>query len=347
MEETSLGTEIAAAMGETSTQTPAAESVPTGDVAATQETATTAPAETTPAPVTTDPTTSKQGPIPFEVHHTALANARTKAVQEAQAQWDQAYGFAKLPGAREIFEKVARSAGNPIAFFAEQFDELANDARFAPQLRSFIGQRLGQFRGQQSQQAPQGPTMPDPDVAIYDAAGNVVGQTYSAQAQAQREAVLKQQWLQDVNHQLAQVRGEFAPVVNAYQDATLKANANTFAAETMQVAEKWPGMHPETDKENRAAVSRRIAVLMAQVPPDQLRDERMAPIILKDALKQAWLDEVLPKLQMQARRDIVTTQQQKAQVNTASPSNGSTGTPKSYSDMTWSEAFQHELAAKR
>jgi hypothetical protein len=331
-DDTSLGADLAAAMSDTSTQDAAAESSSTVDASAPTGTATTQPAEETTAPVTTEPT--NQGPIPFAVHHTALANARTKAVEEAQAKWDQEYGWAKNPLYAEGAKRIAAHQGNPIGLLSEITDSLAQTPEGAQLLRSFLGQKFGGLR--QRAEAPHGPTMPEPDVVIRDDQGNVVGQTYSAQAQAQREAVLEQQWLQKVAETFGPRLQTLDTIAQERAHEAATVQAESFASSFLGELQALPGF--DLTKHGPA-----IAAELKQV---RLRPDAH-PSEVNAAAYRAYTKIVLPELNSLNRRDIVTTQQQKAGVNTASPSTGSTGTPKSYQDMTWSEAFQHEMAARR
>jgi hypothetical protein len=126
-------------------------------------------ATTQPAAIeTTSPSTEPAkpaGPIPFDVHKTALENARIKATQEALAQFDQQYGWAKqvdrgeLEHALTVARKLNVGAG-PEAFISG-LQELLTDGQRDPQiaaaLRSFQGKALAQLRQQQAQpdQEPQ------------------------------------------------------------------------------------------------------------------------------------------------------------------------------------------------
>lgn len=330
MEDTSLGADLAAAMGDTSTQTPAVETPPTVDTPAPPEAATTAPAGETTAPTTTD--TTKQGPIPFQVHHTALENARAKTRAEVEAEWKD-IAWARNPRAAEVVQRVLASDGDPLRFFAQQFDELAAHAVYGPQLRSFLGQRFGALRGR-SQPAVEEP--PTPDVEIRNDQGQVVGHTFSAEAQARREAWLKQQWMQEVTQTFAPRLQTLDTIQQEREVAATRQQADYFGRTFFEELSALPGFSNEKH-------GKLIAEELQRTP----LPENAHPDVVRARAYQAYAKVVVPELQSQAVRSAVATQEQKATVNTASPQTGSTGTPKTYADMTWAEAFQHEMAARR
>jgi 16S rRNA C967 or C1407 C5-methylase (RsmB/RsmF family) len=92
--------EASASSEPAATSTPAESSAP-ADAAAQPGAATTQPAATT-----TDQhqhrTDQTRGPIPFDVHKTALDNARSKAVEE----WKQKYGWAEQVNQADLQEAI-------------------------------------------------------------------------------------------------------------------------------------------------------------------------------------------------------------------------------------------------
>jgi hypothetical protein len=267
------------------------------------------------------------------VHHTALENARTKAVAEAQAKWDQEYGWAKDPRMAEASRRVAQFQGNPLGLVAELVRDLAPHPELGPQLRSFLGQQFGALR-QRSAAPVEEP--PQPDVEIRNDQGQVVGHTYSAEAQAKRETFLKRQWMQEVQQAFGPRLQTLDTIAQREADAEMQRQADSFGASFFQEISALPGF--DVEKHGKA-----MAEELALHPLPQ----NAHPDVVRANAYRAYTKVVLPELQSSAVRSVVATQQQKAGVNTASPQTGSTGTPKSYADMTWSEAFQHELAARR
>lgn len=170
------------------TETPAQE----GQVPTTQE-----PQAPTPDGV------SKEGPIPFQVHTTALKNAREKAAQEAEQrlmqQWQAEIEPVKtyLPIANTIAQDVQNGSVEGIA---RLITEYANHPQLGPQLRSMFGRMLGQRPQQQSTQ----PTVDaEPEADLQTAEGEPV---YSA-----KQLKAWQQWNQ--RQQDAQLSERFAPAM--------------------------------------------------------------------------------------------------------------------------------------
>lgn len=331
MEDTSLASELSAAMGDTSTQTAPETATATDAATAIQGAATTEQAAAATAQTSTEP--DKKGPIPFDVHHTALDNARKKAVEEAQAQWDQQHGWAKQVDRQQV-EQAVRLAqsyrANPIEFLQTLGREIQSHPEYGPQLRSMAARTLASARGQQQTDA-----MPEADVAITDAQGNVVGHSYSDKALQARDAWLTRQIL-------AQVKQEFAPVAKTVEDVKAERDATQrqlqidhFATTTFADMQTWPGME---DKATREAVA--ADILAAKIDGDDPRDVAMAA-------SAAYRRIVVPKLQQARLSEQVRDTQLKAQVNTASPTAPTAGTPKSYAEMTTAEALRHELAAMK
>lgn len=137
--------------------------------------ATTPPADATaPGAITPGP---KQGPIPFEVHKTALDNARTKATAEAQATFDREYGWAKSipPQTIQQWSGIATlMASDPPAFLEKYFAEAATHPTFGPQVKSWAAKTLSRRTGAPAQDL-------SPDVVVQDGEGREVARTFSAE----------------------------------------------------------------------------------------------------------------------------------------------------------------------
>lgn len=164
-------------------------------------TATIAP-PTTAAPAG-DPSIAKpHGPIPFDVHHTALENARTKAKNEAVAEWRQRYGWAeRIPQA--TIEQWARQSQeistDPVAHYVNLGRFLQNHPLYGPQMKSHAGRVL----------AGGGDPMPQPDREIVDERGQVIGKTYADGGLAFHEWS-KRQLLSEVQRELNPIKEERA-----------------------------------------------------------------------------------------------------------------------------------------
>lgn len=132
------------------------------------------PPPTTGQPAGVSEPASAKGPIPFDVHHTALANARTHAVAEYKKQHGWAEQF--KPEQRDWLIDAATRMKDPVAFHRWFGEQLNAHPQYRQQLAA--------------------PPAAQPDVEIQDAQGNVIGKL-SQFLQAERE----------------QIRGEFTNLV--------------------------------------------------------------------------------------------------------------------------------------
>lgn len=140
-----------------------------GDAAATAPPAPTETQSITPAP-------EKKGPIPFDVHETALKNARTKAADEALATYKQDFGWAEqIPRATldSMVQKVQQISADPIAHIRDLVAEVGSHPQWGPQLRSEAARILGGMRG-----APKVDL--EPDLEVRNEQGQVVDTSFSA-----------------------------------------------------------------------------------------------------------------------------------------------------------------------
>lgn len=267
--------------------------------AAAKSEAATATTETaaTGQPVPTDSLGAKGEP-PQEKWPTILENARTKASTEAVAKLEAELGWARhVP--RESLDHmsgIAREMSADPPAFAERFiGELLTNPQYAPQMRSLAARILG---GRSS--------APDltPDVQIVDGAGQVTGQTFSAD----RVRAI-------VQDAVAQAIGkEVAPLKEAHQRQTAEASAR---AETVRVesaadailadASTWEGF-----TELQPAIA---AVLQAH--PNWT---------VERAYVDAYSREYRPKLDQQAEQRVISNNHKKAAGNTA-PGTGAAATP--------------------
>jgi hypothetical protein len=292
-------------------------------------------ATTQPAAIeTTSPSTEPAkpaGPIPFDVHKTALENARIKATQEALAQFDQQYGWAKqvdrgeLEHALTVARKLNVGAG-PEAFISG-LQELLTDGQRDPQiaaaLRSFQGKALAQLRQQQAQ--------PDqePQFLLESADGSVRfdPQAFQQWKQWNEQRVLSQveQKLQPLQQAHQQTQEQQARVARAQQ-------VEHFTTTTFADLQTWPGMESQ---DARAAVAKELAA--ARIDPDDPREVQLA-------LNAAYRKAVLPTLHTASRQAVLNDINRQAAASTVNPAQTSTRAPKSMADMSIAEALQFVAA---
>jgi hypothetical protein len=307
MDDTSLGADLATAMGESTSSA--------SDSAATVETSAQPGAATT-EPAAGSTTTTTAGPIPFDVHKTALDNARTKAVEE----WKTKYGWAEQVDPQQLQNAMAfyaqyEGASDPVEFLQQLAAKLQADPTHGPKLKSLHARALAAARGQ-----GQASETPDLNSVIVDL-GNGQQLPLSALSQQMRESVMRElapqlAELQTIRHQRE-------------QDA-----ANAFGVTAFEQLKTLPDF--ETHKAD-------VAAKLAQMtlPKDA------SPEMVLMAARAAYAEVVPARLNITSRQSVIQDMHTKSQVNTVSPTQQTAGTPKDYKDMSWSEAFQHELAAKR
>ena len=102
----------------------ASDAATTPETPAQPEAATTQPAESTETQAPVNPSVDAKGPIPFDVHKTALENARTKAV----AEYKEKFGWAEQVD-RALYEETAQIGhlyrSDKPAFFRQLLSEAA------------------------------------------------------------------------------------------------------------------------------------------------------------------------------------------------------------------------------
>lgn len=157
----------------------------------------------------------KTGPIPFDVHKTALENARKKAAEESIAQFQQQYG-----GHLQLAQAMQ---ADPVGTITQLVAELQQHPQYGQQLRSHAAKVLGQRQQPKAEE-------PQPDLVGRDANGQEV--TFYSAEQARKW----QQWsAQQMRQQLTQ---EFAPVMEIAKEREAER------AKTQLVAQAMDGYKP-------------------------------------------------------------------------------------------------------
>jgi hypothetical protein len=213
--------------GDSSASTPT-ESTPAASASA----ETTSPSAETTLP---DGTTPAQGEPPKERWNDILANARTKATQDAQAQFEQQYGWATKVNPQE-FQQVSQLArtlsANPIEGLQQLIAEVRKDPQYDAQIRSLAARALAQGR---QPAAPAEPQM----VQVQLEDGSVVSlprdpQAWLAHQQQQWTAAMEQK-LQPLQQTHEQLQAERAAAVQQEQRSALHHD-------DVWTCATWPGM---------------------------------------------------------------------------------------------------------
>lgn len=257
-------------------------------------------------PGTQDPnaaiTPTPKGPIPFEVHHTALENARTKATNEAQAQFEQRYpGLNTIdPQAFTEWKHTAHEmSADPIGWTQKWLAQLESHPTFGPQLRSSAGRILGNHADPE----------PQADVQIVNELGQVTGMTYSAKALAERDALNTKRIMADVSKELQPIKAERERQQAAAEAADYDARVTAFVDSEMGRAKQI--------LENDDAMFAHVDALMTAQPQ----------LSVIDAALQVRQQHLVPQLEGKAQQKALDVMKQKAAGTTANGL-GASATPK-------------------
>ena len=288
--------------------------------------------ETTTPPAAAQPGSESAAPTPQETERSPYVdrqrfdtvNERMKAAEE----WRQQNAWVENPAAREAIERIARHQGNPLGMLAELVNDLGPHPEYGPKLRSFLGQQFGGLR----QRQPAAPEAPTPDVSIRDEHGNVVGQTYSAEALAKRDAFLEQQLLAKIEQTYAPKLKTLETIQQEREMAVAEKQAQSFAKTfEQQAVEMIPGFDIKT---HGPAVAAELAKL--NLP------QNAHPALVEAAGLRALMKVMLPNLSGAAQSRLMGQLQTKAAasmtgVNPASAAPTSTGNIRSFTDpnLTW------------
>lgn len=276
-----------------------------------------ADATATTAPLTTD---KPKGPIPFEVHHTALENARTKAKDEALAEWRKTHGWAEQVNRAEI-EALAPMAQlyqrDRPAFVRQILSEGVADPEVAALIRSEAARFLG------SRAPAQESTEIEPDIPVMDESGRVVNHAYSATAvkqlvqRAVEEAIGKKVAPLEQDYQARQKHAERA-AYNKRLDDAVKAD------------ERFVESRPYW-KDHKAAIQK----LYAETP---------SFVTLRDAYYHYVEHTLLPNLSKTERTKVVNGLTEKVAASSVSPSSGTTALPIPDDQKSWEELLREGAA---
>lgn len=261
-------------------------------------------ADSAAAPIAQPPATTPTGVSDLQADQTLRASLG----YPPEARWPDI-----LDGQRKKAVAEFRQQLGPVADFNPQQREwlidMAGRMRDPVAFHRWLGEQLQAHPtyGQQFRPAQPAATKPDPDVQIHDAAGNIVGMSYSADRQA---ALLK--WERE------QLTGEFKQLLQPFQqdretriaqertDAQQK-DLNTRADATMARVNKILGLE-SLPKDEAAALGKKLLDEMSRTP---------------DAIEAAlnlFERDVRPGLEKKGQDKALETNRQKAAANTANGS---------------------------
>lgn len=272
--------------------------------------------------------TSTKGPIPFEVHDTALKNARDKTRAEVEAQYQRfkplvALQEHELANAMRWAQTFSQDA--PVAM-EQALSAFAADPRTQQALMSYAARLLNQQRGRAMGDATDLEPEPDYDLPIRDAQGNQVGvePMYSAKRQHEREAWLHRQWMK-------QVQGEIAPLKNVAETLGQRERLTSYKTTAAEAIARLKTSNPdfETHAKDVAELINsdpkltRIAVGDPEHPDIAPDPETALEIAWARVLRQ----KVLPNISNKERSAVLASIQQKTTAGSINPSLATTARP--------------------
>ncbi len=272
----------------------------TSETAAPLETAATGPAQPGDPASALHPST---GSPPEKHWPTILENARTKAKDEALAQWRQQHGWAEQVD-RQAVERMGQIAElyqrDRPGYIRQILADAVSDPTLAPVVRSEAARILGQ------RQAP--PVDLSPDIPVIDEQGRVVSQTLSAERiQARIDAGIAKAlgtMGEQVKPLLSEREARQQREQAAEEDRQLEAYTGDLYNEACDVLPHFKEYEPE------------IARVMATIPGDPAR-----------AMRQAWKQVVGPTLSAKAKAEVLDSFSKKAAAQTVDGSGKAASTP--------------------
>jgi hypothetical protein len=263
------------------------------------------------APQSTSSTTGQpatpQGPIPFDVHKTALDNARTKAAAEAlrgltPEQFNTMAGWWQRAqqDTNGFLTETLTSHPQAIEILQAALTKLNAHPTFGPQLKSLAAKALASARGNPTPKAPE-------MVKVQLEDGSVVAMPRDPAAYL---AYHQSQWEKGVGDKLAPITQTVDALKAEHDAAVHEAQIDHFVTTTYEDVKTWPGMQ---DASARTAVAQALQTM--QVDPN---DPRAVTLALNAAYRQV----VLPTLSANAERTYAASLKQKAaaQIESASTS---------------------------
>lgn len=278
-----------------------------------------------PVPGTTDPTAaaalpaSPKGPIPFEVHHTALENARKKEREALQAQYAWTNGLNPDEVKNAIGWRQAAQS-DPTRFLQEFIAEGLANPQIRPTILSLMGQNLNAAR---AATGPKPGELPKPRFQTTDDQGNVVP-VYTAEDIQQLAKSLREELREELQQ-------EVKPFKEERQLAAQKEKLTTWRSSTLKEMSALDGY---TDHEAE------IKAVYAAMPPTKGGLEAEA-----NALYRAYTQVVIPHLKKSGQDATLAKLKRDAAATTLNPSSAGVSMPakrpKSFKEaLLWAESQQ-------
>lgn len=277
-----------------------------------------------PVPGTTDPTAaaalpaSPKGPIPFEVHHTALENARKKEREALQAQYAWTTGL-NPDEVKTALGWRQRAQTDLTGFLSELVSEGMSNPQIRPTILSLLGQNLNAAKA--TGQKPG--ELPKPRFQTTDDQGNVVP-VYTAEDIQNLAKSLREELREELQQ-------EVKPFKEERQLAAQKEKLTTWRSSTLKEMEALDGY-----KDHEAE----IKAVFAAMPPTKGGLEAEA-----NALYRAYTQVVIPHLKKSGQDATLAKLKRDAAATTLNPSSAGVSMPakrpKSFKEaLLWAESQQ-------
>lgn len=296
-------------------ETPPEPEAQAGEVPTTEE----------PPKVEETPGETKEGPIPFTVHKTALENARTKAAEETERRM-LAQLESELKPLREhilLAQQLQADRVNTIARLIEQ-------SKDDPQIAALLGRSLAGRRGQKAEDEPQ------PD--LQTAEGELV---YSA-----KQLKAWQDW--NMRKLMGEVEQKYAPLVQSHEQTQKAQEAArkwqeyeaTVQQRTEANAALWDAMpfmeknQDGTPSPTRTAILKRSRELADELTQQigkgtiQINPLDLPWIALQRAYAEVAKSNVIPSLQAQSQTQLIQTAVRKSQGSAVVPAASAPAQPR-------------------
>jgi hypothetical protein len=240
------------------------------------------------------PPTPGTGEPPKERWADILANARTKAAEDALAPlaWARNVQPQEFQTIRDIAKHF--TSGNAAEGLQSLVAEVSRDPRYADAIRSWQGRALQMLRQQQPQQQA-APPQDMRAIPVQLENGQTIGLFSGEQVQAL------------VNNAIAAVKQDLAPVTQTVQGLQAERQAlhqqqqvQSFVTTTFQDVQTWPGMESQ---EARTLVAKELEA--AQINPHD-------PNQVSLALNAAWRRVIAPTLGRNAEARLLDSLKTKA-----------------------------------
>lgn len=273
------------------------------------------------APQTDQNVSVQQGQPPRERWDSILENARRKAREEVESQYQEIQWARQIDRGELEAARAWMDLGNRNPMLA--LDQLLNGIiQSSPQARAQVERYVQNLFAQgQGQRHVDDDPAPEPDIPTDQSNGQPV--VYSAQQMqkllAWQQRQLTKQFQQEMQQQVGPIQAERA----AQQQQRM---VETYSKQAVGAVRDLPGFN-----ENKVEITR----IYAQMP---LRDGRTEG----EKLRDAYLQVVGKKLQFQGRQQAVQDITRKAGATTVNPASGNAGQQFDYKNASWEDALRHE-----